>query len=159
MSVSNIEISSRRASPEIAGSTSVEQLCGMRGREVQGEPFVTFVNRMVAAAFSISSDQLLGRDRGNRRTIRARQIAMYLLRTSLSMRLCRIAEVYGRDRTTIAHACSVVEDLRDRPDFDSRMMELEKTLEMVVGFAVHGVALKDLVDLPVREDLPQMLHM
>jgi chromosomal replication initiation ATPase DnaA len=54
-----------------------------------------------------------------------RQIAMYLTHVVLGRPLTAIGEFYGRDRTTVSHACGLVEDLRDLPDFEERMCRLE----------------------------------
>ncbi len=61
---------------------------------------------------------MLSGGRGSPAEARARQVAMYLLRASLGMSLSRVARAFGRDRSTVSHACHVIEDLRDDPDFD-----------------------------------------
>lgn len=98
----------------------------------------SFVNQMVAAAFELSADRLLQNERGDARTSRARQIAMYLINTSLSQSFVEVAEFYERDRTTVSHACTVVEELRDIAEFDARLSELEKTIETVLTLLKTG---------------------
>ena len=61
---------------------------------------------------------MLSGGRGSPAEARARQVAMYLLRASLGMSLSRVARAFSRDRSTVSHACHVIEDLRDDPDFD-----------------------------------------
>ena len=53
----------------------------------------------------------------------ARQVAMYLAHVGCALSLTEAARVYGRERTTAAHACKVVEERRDDPLFD-RVIEL-----------------------------------
>jgi chromosomal replication initiation ATPase DnaA len=66
----------------------------------------------------------------------ARQIAMYLSHVAFRVSLTDVGRIFGRDRTTVSHACAVVEDLRDDPRFD-RILDL---LERIVRFqaAPHG---------------------
>lgn len=59
---------------------------------------------------------------------RARQVAMYLAHVACGMSLTEVGRTFARDRTTVSHACGVIEDGRDDPTFD-RTLEL---LEQVV---------------------------
>ena len=43
---------------------------------------------------------------------------MYLAHTSYGLNLSEVGRLFERDRTTVAHACGVVEDRRDDPIFD-----------------------------------------
>lgn len=97
----------------------------------------TFVNQMAASAFELTSERLLRVDRGNARATRARQISIYLMHTVLSFPLIKIARIYKKDRTTIGHACRVIEDLRDNPAFDDRILELEETVQTVLKLASY----------------------
>ena len=63
-----------------------------------------------------------------------RQIAMYLSHVVLQISLTDIGIVFGRDRTTVGHACHVVEDRRDDPDFD----RIVAMAERVVSSAFSG---------------------
>lgn len=62
-------------------------------------------------------------------TARARQLAMYLAHVVLGCSLSEIGDVFGRDRTTVSHACAVIEDLRDDAAFDAEVAGLESQLE------------------------------
>lgn len=97
----------------------------------------TFVNQMVASAFELPAQQLLKVNRGNARSTRARQISIYLMHTFLSFSLMKIARIYHKDRTTVGYACRVIEDLRDSPAFDDRMLELEETVKTVLKLAAY----------------------
>ena len=91
-----------------------------------------FVNQMIAAAFEISGERLLHNDRGVVRINRPRQISMYLMNTALSLKFTEIAEFYDKDRTTVSHACKVIEELRDDVEFDDRISEFENTIRTVL---------------------------
>ncbi len=58
----------------------------------------------------------------------ARQMAMYLSHVALGVSLTRTAACFGRDRTTASHACRVIEERRDDPEFDLRLCHLEEAL-------------------------------
>lgn len=83
---------------------------------------------LVADAFDMRPGELSGSTRGCAKIARARQTAMYLARVCLGMTLSEAARLYGRDRTTAAHACRVIEDLRDDPHFDAKLAAIEARL-------------------------------
>ena len=76
-------------------------------------------------ALGVSEADLLARTRKRRDAAFARQVAMYLAHTGLGMSLTRVAYAFGRDRSTVAHACHLVEDRRDDPQFDDWVAALE----------------------------------
>ncbi len=43
---------------------------------------------------------------------------MYVAHVILQMSMSDIGRGFGRDRTTVIHACHLIEDLRDDEDFD-----------------------------------------
>ena len=92
-----------------------------------------FVNQMAASVYGTSSEILLLETRGTAKISRARQIAIYLMHTVLSLPYHEIGIIYGRDRTTISYACRVIEDLRDTPAFDDRIIEMERTVKIVLS--------------------------
>ena len=86
------------------------------------------------AAFCLSIDHdLLAPDRGSTRVAQARQIAMYLTHIAFGMSLHRVASAFGRDRSTVAHACHVVEDRRDDHQLDQILDQLELALKAAPG--------------------------
>ncbi|WP_246659314.1 helix-turn-helix domain-containing protein [Rhizobium sp. FY34] len=87
------------------------------------------VRHVVAELVMMTSDRaMLRRDR-RRMLCHVRQIAMYVCHVSLSIPLGEIGQAFGRDRTTVSHACHVVEDRRD----DSAYDELISTVERIVS--------------------------
>jgi hypothetical protein len=71
--------------------------------------------------------------RGSRAAVQARHIAIYLTHAGLGMSLARVSRAFGRDRSTVAYACHVVEDRREDVDFDVWCDQLEVGLRSVVG--------------------------
>ena len=55
----------------------------------------------------------------------ARQSAMYLAHVSFGLSFSEIGRAFGRDRTTAAHACRLIEDRRDDPAVDAVLGQLE----------------------------------
>lgn len=53
---------------------------------------------------------------------------MYLARVSLGLTLSDAAHLFGRDRTTAAYACRVIEDKRDDAAFDAKLAAIEEAL-------------------------------
>jgi chromosomal replication initiation ATPase DnaA len=87
----------------------------------------------VAIDFGIAADILETGLRGSQRVALARQIAMYLAHVGFGLTFEAIGGVFGRDRTTIAHACRVVEDARDDIWFDCRVATLELICHAATG--------------------------
>lgn len=91
-------------------------------------PFAHLTTALVAIHFGVPELTLTSSTRGRRHATQARQVAMYLLNGVFSLTQTRIAELFGRDRSTVAHACHVVEDTRDDPLFDAKIERLEDLL-------------------------------
>lgn len=83
------------------------------------------VTRCVALDFGLDADDLVAVLRGSQRVAFARQIAMYLAHVGFALSFDVVGRAFGRDRTTVAHACRVVEDGRDDIWFDCRIATLE----------------------------------
>jgi hypothetical protein len=79
----------------------------------------------VVRVFGIAADDLRRRSRGRAKVALARQVAMYLAHVGCGMSLTQTGRTFGRDRTTVAHACTVIEDRRDDPLFDRALDLLE----------------------------------
>lgn len=82
----------------------------------------------VTQDFGLALGELNAPSRGSPRTALARQVAMYLCHVGFSLSFEAIGRVFGRDRTTVAHACRVIEDRRDDIWFDCRIAALELAL-------------------------------
>ena len=76
--------------------------------------------------FEVDIGDLQSATRGSPRAAFARQVAMYLAHVVCGLSLTEVGTLFGRDRTTVSHACSVVEDRRDDPELDGRLEHLER---------------------------------
>lgn len=79
----------------------------------------------VAQVFGIERELLSQPTRGEASVARARQVAMYLAHVGYGLTLTEVGTLFGRDRTTVAHACRVVEEHREDTTFDRAMDLLE----------------------------------
>lgn len=83
------------------------------------------IDRAVSQVFAIQLVDLSQQTRGVAKVALARQVAMYLAHVSVGLNFTQIGELFERDRTTVAHACGVIEDRRDDPLFDTVLELLE----------------------------------
>jgi chromosomal replication initiation ATPase DnaA len=100
------------------------------------------IESLVAAALGIGVSELRGRSRGRAAVAFARQTAMYLAHVHFGISLSQVGRTFGRDRTTVAHACARVEDRRDDPRFEHMLRYLERALDgWQQNFLTAGAAL------------------
>lgn len=91
------------------------------------------VEIVVATAFQVPLCELRARTRRRARIAFARQVAMYLAHVAYGLTLTEVGNLFTRDRTTVAHACGLVEDRRDDPLFDSALEHLEMSILMLAN--------------------------
>ena len=100
-----------------------------------GEAFCLIAARLASSASGVPIKAISSSSSGPRRVSSARQIAMYLAHTVGGLPLPRVAEYFGRDRTTAAYACRLVEDRRDDREFDAQLGLLEDLMRAIAGVA------------------------
>jgi chromosomal replication initiation ATPase DnaA len=83
------------------------------------------IEQAVVQVFGVGQDDLRRITRGRANVALARQVAMYLAHVVCGLTLTDTGRLFGRDRTTVAHACGVIEDRRDDPLFDRALDLLE----------------------------------
>jgi hypothetical protein len=95
------------------------------------------IERAVTQVFGVAHDDLRRTTRGRAKVALARQVAMYLAHVGCGLSLTETGRLFGRDRTTVAHACGVIEDRRDDPVFDRALDLLEWAVPSLMcrGFA------------------------
>lgn len=81
----------------------------------------------VAAAFAVSPAELRAPTRRSAPSALARQTAMYLAHVAYGLSLTEVGQIFGRDRSTAAHACRRTETRRDDPHMDILLAGLEHT--------------------------------
>lgn len=86
------------------------------------------VEQAVASIFSVRITDLNLHSRGQAKIALSRQIAMYLFHVNCGASLTDTGRYFGRDRTTVAHACRTVENLRDDWMFDHSLALIERAV-------------------------------
>jgi hypothetical protein len=87
-------------------------------------PVLAALAARAAAAIGVPAAALTARRRGDRRTVLARQTAIYLAVVELELGRKPAAAFFGRDRSTVGHSVRRIEDRRDDPAFDAWLEEL-----------------------------------
>ncbi len=81
---------------------------------------------IAAAFFNVPARELRRPGRCSDDVSRVRQIAMYCAHTVLGMSMADVGKGFGRDRTTVIHACHIIEDLRDDREFEAILLRIEQ---------------------------------
>ncbi len=89
---------------------------------------------IAAAFFNVPSRELRRAGRCADDISRVRQIGMYVTHVVLRFSMAEVGKGFGRDRTTVMHACHTIEDMRDDREFDAVVARLER----VVVAALRG---------------------
>ena len=84
---------------------------------------------IAAALFNVSGKELRSPARGGLAVSRVRQIAMYIAHVVLGLSMNEIGRGFGRDRTTVMHACHLIEDMRDDEEFEVHVRMMERIVE------------------------------
>ena len=87
----------------------------------------------VVPAFEVACAEPWGDARGSRDAALARQVAMYLAHVGCGLSLTEVGRLFARDRTTVAHACERVEDMRESAPFDRALELLEGVLVILAS--------------------------
>ncbi|MGH7004723.1 MAG: helix-turn-helix domain-containing protein [Alphaproteobacteria bacterium] len=100
---------------------------------VDERPFRTcdHVLDILSSFFNVSGRDLRSQSRCDVGVARVRQIGMYVVHVTLGLTMSEVGRAFGRDRSTVAHACHVIEDMREEPDFD----RIIHALEAIIGAA------------------------
>lgn len=88
---------------------------------------------LTAALFNVCGKELRGPGRSSKEVSRVRQIAMYVTHVVLRLSMAEVGVGFGRDRTTVLHACHLIEDLRDEPEFDNIVSMTERVVRAAFG--------------------------
>ena len=89
-----------------------------------------FVETLVESAFGITGSALHAPGRGEAQVAFARQVAIYLSCVRLGLSYSAVGRFFGRDRTTAAHACRVIEERREDSALDSLLDCLERAIDL-----------------------------
>lgn len=82
----------------------------------------------VSLEFGVTELDLKSPQNQSRHIRFVRQVAMYLVHVVYELNHTHIARLFAKDRSTVSHACKVVEDSRDDGVFDMKLIQLENFL-------------------------------
>ena len=86
---------------------------------------------IVCSVFQLPLQALFQAKRGSAHQALARQYAMYLMHVCCGMSFSDVGRFLGRDRTTVSHACQVIEEHREREVIDWSLNVIEMSLTMM----------------------------
>lgn len=89
-------------------------------------PVCRTVRQMTSELMGVTGDRIRFRRDSRRAQCHVRQIAMYVCHVALRIPQGDVAHGFGRDRTTVRHACTVVEDRRDDLVYDDFVAAVER---------------------------------
>jgi chromosomal replication initiation ATPase DnaA len=89
---------------------------------------------IVAQVYGVPVEEMKRPTRGRPHAARARQIAIHLTQLVFQMSQRQLAREYGRDRSTIHHACRTIAGMREASgEFDSTLRWMESLLRRAAG--------------------------
>lgn len=88
--------------------------------------------QLCCAEYGVSIHEMTQQARSRAAAAMARQVAMYLAHVVGGLRFGEIAASFKRDRSTVTHACHVIEDRRDDLRFDRKIELLENAYRPMV---------------------------
>lgn len=111
-------------------------------RRCRDEAAARLAASVASYGLNVGIEEIMEEKRGSAAAAFARQLAMYLCHVAFEFSLARVAAAFGRDRSTVGHACHRIEDRRDDPRFDAWIAALETMLRdapaPVSGFAAEA---------------------
>jgi chromosomal replication initiation ATPase DnaA len=103
----------------------------LRFQKLRSDPEVFVLAKLVAQERHVSMTSMLRRSRGSGHAAAARQLAIYLAHVSLERPQDIVADLFQRDRTTVAHSVQAIEDHRDDPRLEAQIARIEARLAEV----------------------------
>lgn len=99
------------------------------------------VRDIVAHLYQVRPGELTSTRREAAPAPEARHVAMYLGHVVLGLSFRELGGYFGRDRSTVAHACRSIEHRRDNREFDDMIRRLEE--------AVHSLGISEASRIPI----------
>jgi chromosomal replication initiation ATPase DnaA len=91
---------------------------------------------VAAQIYGVPIEEMRQPTRGRPHVARARQIAIHLARSVFGLSQKQLAAEFRRDRSTVLHACHVVDGMREgNAEFDSTLRWMESLLKRAAGLA------------------------
>jgi chromosomal replication initiation ATPase DnaA len=91
---------------------------------------------ILSAFFNVDGRDLRSHSRCERSVARVRQVGMYVAHVTLALTMAEVGRAFGRDRSTVNHACHLIEDMREDLEFDRIIQTIENIIR--VAFVESG---------------------
>ncbi|MEL6436444.1 MAG: helix-turn-helix domain-containing protein, partial [Pseudomonadota bacterium] len=93
---------------------------------------------LLSEVLEVPGDMLRSPSRCSKDIALSRQIGMYLAHTSIRLTMAQVGLGFQRGKSTVVHACHLVEDMREDATFDAFLARLERIIEIVQGARWYG---------------------
>jgi len=122
--------------PGAAGSREeAMRPCNPAGNPADAIALCDAIIDLTAIFFNVSSKDLRSSGRAPKPVSRVRQIGMYVGHVTLGLKMTEVGAGFGRDKSTVVHACHTIEDMRDDEDFDLIVARVERLVS--VAFSLN----------------------
>lgn len=91
---------------------------------------------ILSAYFNVSGRDIRSPKRHNLDVARVRQIGMYVANVVLCINMTMVGQGFGRNKSTVIHACHLIEDMRDDDEFDLLVARLEAITRAAFKFTL-----------------------
>ena len=88
---------------------------------------------ILSTFFNVSGRELRSQSRCERSVARVRQIGIYVAHVTLALTMSEVGRAFGRDRSTVNHACHLIEDMREELEFDRIVQTIENIVKVATG--------------------------
>ena len=116
-----------------AGAIQLKAHSRVRLRRLRWDPEALRLVQLVAVWRSVPVDNLVHNSRCSGETALSRQLAMYLIHVIVGRSYDEVSVLFRRHRSTVAHACKHIEDLRDDRAFDEQIGAIESLFHGYAG--------------------------
>ena len=92
--------------------------------------YVDNIIKEICKYYSLTQDQVKGKSR-KREIVKARFIAIYIIRTETDFKLSAIGRIFNRDHSTILHSIRIINDtltLKYDTDISDELTEIKKII-------------------------------
>lgn len=96
-----------------------------RERQLRAWNICSALMALLSVFFHVSLQELRSGQRGNSHVARIRQFGMYIAHTMFGLSMAEVAYAFCRERTTVKHACHLIEDMRENEKFDRSVSSFE----------------------------------
>ena len=104
-----------------------------KGREEEAIKICDGMIDILSICFGIPGREIRQIGRNVTSIARVRQIGMYICHVAIGMTMQDVAIGFMRDRSTVVHACHLIEDMRDDTDFDAIICTVERMAQAAFG--------------------------